>query len=341
MRNEGSRDFAISSWQGVRFVFHVTVEPERDTFSPLNGLRGVAAIVVVIYHSRAMTGRSLAPHGYLAVDLFFVLSGFVIAHAYDRRLAAGLGAFRFFWLRVKRFYPLYLVGLLLGAAAVAMDMLRPPASITPTEFAGTLLAGLLFLPLPWSPLYPFNVPAWSLLCELLINLAYGLLWKWPAALALLAAASWLLLFLPSIQNADFVSGILRAGFSFPVGVFIYRYCPRSAKVPPGLVIAGLAAVLLSPVPDKLATTLIFPLGIGLLAVRETSPGFEQLGRLSFPLYAIHYPIIQLGFAVSDRVPIDPMLQGWFWVAIAVGAAWLLSLSPRLVGGRDVASRFTT
>ena len=164
--------------------------------------------------------------------------------------------------------------------------------------------------------------------------------KRPVALALLATASWLLLWLPQIEQADLLTGMLRAGFSFPVGAIIYRYSPGAPRVAPWLVIAALAAVLFSPVPDKVAIALVFPLGIALLARREAGLGFESLGRLSFPLYATHYPIIQAGYALSRRVPIDPLLQGWAWVAIAVGAAWILSRSPKLVGGWDASPRST-
>lgn len=303
------------------------MEPQRDVYEPLNGLRGVAAIAVVLFHASEIMQTQIAPRGYLAVDLFFVLSGFVIAHAYDRKFAAGLGPFRFFWLRVKRFYPLYLAGMLLGTVVMAIDVFRPPSPMTPVQFAGTFVAGLLFLPVPWRDLYPLNVPAWSLLCELLINLVYGLLWKRTAALALLAACSWALLWLPQIQDANLLTGMLRAGFSFPVGVFIYRFRPRVPKLPGWPTIALLAAVLLSSFPDMLAITVIFPLGIALLARCDNGFGFERLGRLSFPLYATHWPIIQFGFGLSRQLPIDPTIQGFAWVGVAIGVAWLLDVLP--------------
>ena len=60
----------------------------RPHFLTLDAMRGVAAITVVLFHGARLAGVQTMPHGYLAVDMFFALSGFVISRAYDRRLAA-------------------------------------------------------------------------------------------------------------------------------------------------------------------------------------------------------------------------------------------------------------
>src|SRR4051812_33009270 len=96
----------------------------KDHFIALDGLRGVAALVVIVMHR----GRWWYPqggflgHGYLAVDFFFLLSGFVIAFAYDSRLSAGMSAWRFMGLRLIRLYPLILLGMLLGALWPAIQL---------------------------------------------------------------------------------------------------------------------------------------------------------------------------------------------------------------------------
>jgi peptidoglycan/LPS O-acetylase OafA/YrhL len=96
---------------------NVTSVPTRVTFSTLNGLRGVAAILVVTLHDQGLMAPIHARSGYLAVDLFFVLSGFVLAHAYEGRFRAGLGPAGFAAIRYLRFYPLYLVGLCSASSA--------------------------------------------------------------------------------------------------------------------------------------------------------------------------------------------------------------------------------
>jgi peptidoglycan/LPS O-acetylase OafA/YrhL len=141
-------------------------------------------------------------------------------------------------------------------------------------------------------------------------------------LATIAAAAWACLFFRTIGQADLITGLLRALFSFPVGVFLYRFRPRVPSLSAWLVISLLAAVMLTPFPDMLAITLVFPVGIALLARCDNAPGFEQLGRLSFPLYAVHWPIIQSGLGLSHRLPVNPIVQGCVWIIFSVAAAWL-------------------
>jgi len=79
-------------------------------YEALDGLRGVAAVAVMLYHIGGWTGRPwLAAHGYLAVDFFFCLSGFVLAHAYGRREIGWLGYMR---ARLIRLWPLIAITML-------------------------------------------------------------------------------------------------------------------------------------------------------------------------------------------------------------------------------------
>ena len=102
-------------------------QPNTDSrYATLDGLRGAAAMVVVFVHFHALYHLPEIEHGYLAVDLFFAMSGFVIANAYDRKLSSGeLNWQKYFVLRLFRLYPLYFAGLALGVAALAY---RLPAS---------------------------------------------------------------------------------------------------------------------------------------------------------------------------------------------------------------------
>src|ERR1700761_1914630 len=82
-------------------------------FETLDGLRGIAALAVVLYHL-PLPLHALAPRGYLAVDLFFLMSGFVVAAAYEERLLSGLSTAAFALVRLKRLWPLYGLGVVLG-----------------------------------------------------------------------------------------------------------------------------------------------------------------------------------------------------------------------------------
>ena len=133
----------------------------RTIFHTLNGMRGVSALAVVLFHAEALAGTQMAPGGYLAVDLFFVLSGLVIAHAYEGWLLQTLTPIAFMRHRLIRFYPLYLLGLVLGVGLMTLEILvSPPAVLTPGQVTGATVAGLAFLPAPFgTSLYPLNVPA--------------------------------------------------------------------------------------------------------------------------------------------------------------------------------------
>ena len=82
----------------------------RRVFGTLDGLRGIAALAVVTRHVPDHTFRELLPGSALAVDLFFVLSGFVLAHSYTERLRDEMGAMEFMRIRIIRLYPLYILG---------------------------------------------------------------------------------------------------------------------------------------------------------------------------------------------------------------------------------------
>jgi peptidoglycan/LPS O-acetylase OafA/YrhL len=83
---------------------------EKLKYEVLDGMRGVAAIAVVMFHAASFFGALRPPSAYLAVDFFFALSGFVLGYAYDRRLAGGMSAVNFMLRRLIRLYPLYIAG---------------------------------------------------------------------------------------------------------------------------------------------------------------------------------------------------------------------------------------
>lgn len=161
----------------------------KNHFEILDGLRGIAAITVVIFHlfetfSEANHLKQIVNHGYLAVDFFFVLSGFVIGYAYDDRW----GTMRpgdFFKRRLIRLHPMIVMGMLIGAVAFyfsASPELFPQISSTPVwKLILTMLVGFTLLSLPssldirgWGEMYPLNGPAWSLFYEYVANILYAL-----------------------------------------------------------------------------------------------------------------------------------------------------------------------
>src|ERR1700748_2589335 len=99
-------------------------ESGRRMFYTIDGLRGLAALLVVMRHTIPLHGGTLnSPSSYLAVELFFQFSGFVIAHAYDKRFAEGLGFWEFAKIRFIRLYPLYFIAFAIAVLTVPMARL--------------------------------------------------------------------------------------------------------------------------------------------------------------------------------------------------------------------------
>ncbi len=156
----------------------MTVET-RHKFRTLDGIRGVAALLVVMRHADPYFKGLPRTESYLAVDLFFVLSGFVLAYSYQARLDAGMTAIRFMRLRLIRLYPLYALGLAIAVAAVVFEAfcgVAPPAWI---EVATLLAAFMLPSPVYGAPagIFPLNGPSWSLFFELAANAVMGAGWR--------------------------------------------------------------------------------------------------------------------------------------------------------------------
>ena len=133
-----------------------------------DGLRGLAALAVMLFHCSERMGLGQAvPNGYLAVDFFFALSGFVIAEAYIDRLKGGMSVFRFMLLRFVRIYPVYIIGLLGGCIFFVGAASFHIQGIGFADVGLAFLFGITFLPIPvelglFPPILPLDGPAWSL-----------------------------------------------------------------------------------------------------------------------------------------------------------------------------------
>ncbi|MGE4587301.1 MAG: acyltransferase family protein [Mangrovibacterium sp.] len=161
----------------------------KNHYQILDGLRGVAAVMVLLFHlCEAFTfGNRYAQiinHGYLAVDFFFLLSGFVIGYAYDDRWGKmTLGSF--FKRRLIRLHPMIIMGMIIGAIAFyfsASPTLFPGISSVPVWKLLLITAiGCTLIPVPvqfdirgWDEMHPVDAPAWSLLFEYVANVMYAL-----------------------------------------------------------------------------------------------------------------------------------------------------------------------
>ena len=291
---------------------------------PLTAVRGIAAWYVVLYHVRVAASDTLGPEivaflakGYLAVDFFFMLSGFVIWLNYADRVRAGgmAEAPAFLWRRLARIYPLHLITMIGAILFVSVHIaLGRPA---PDHYPLAELPLHLLLVQSWgfTDALTWNDPAWSISCELAAYLAFPLLalaidWKrWPS-LALIAAACALAAGLHLVMRAggsvtlgEQISrfGLVRCLVEFAIGTILCEFWCRWRERPamPMLAAWAVAAAAIGLFLLGGPETLTIPIGFaGLLlalalgAERPRHPLAGRLvhyvGEISYATYLVHF-----------------------------------------------------
>jgi peptidoglycan/LPS O-acetylase OafA/YrhL len=320
------------------------LRPDLKHYTALDGMRGLAALLVVIFHADPFFGQ-LVPGGYLAVDMFFVLSGFVIEHAYGQKLRSRLGLWMFTKLRLIRFYPLYLVGLAAGIALeLAQIQLGAKNAISYEMLVAQVALALIFVPAFFEiDAFPLNVPAWSLFIELLVNIAYGVTGgrlkdRTLYVIAIVSAfVLGMYLYLnnnemPGPHVHDLPMAFVRSVFSFTIGVIVYRH-RKSFDVSPLWVLLLILVLLLSPVPDAYrffydltCIVFVFPMLVWIASGAEAyfmRQWMVVLGGVSYGIYAVHYPIIWIVRGVADKLNLSMSLAGIVMLLALVLACYLL------------------
>lgn len=284
----------------------------------LDGLRGLAAISVVALHVLIYFKIEFKVfYTHLAVDFFFLLSGFVIAHAYDKKLTQGMDVYEFMKVRLIRLYPLIIIGVLLGTAIFIVNAIVFK-DVTASEITIAFASALLLIPTTamahlrsWS--YPLNGPLWSLSFEIIINFLYVLAFPYLTKTRLYAIAiiGAVLLAVAAYSNNglnagfslnDFHLGFVRVLYPFTVGVIIKRYIIDKVDTGlMGLISAPILLIILF-LPGKeywsielVSVIVIFPVILILAAKLPEMPILDKvwkpLGTLSYPLYVTHFPFV--------------------------------------------------
>ena len=327
------------------------------SFRTLHGIRGVAALCIVILHSPRLFGPApvfLA----LAVDLFFALSGFVLAHAYEDRLRRGMTPLAFLRQRWARLYPLYAVGFLLGVvhAVLCITYNSPTEHWSWRELYIALPFAAFMLPVPAvQGLFPLNGPMWSIFFELLANLLWVAFWRPLQSVRILFGTVLVCggLYVCALMYVEapalgltwttFPGGLARVCYSFGAGLLVHRLRPRlrTPRVPP-LMLMGVLPVmaLLSPGPivQLLSVLLVFPLVVLLGAGSEpraaTQGIYAALGKASYCVYVLHRPLAALLYAAALQ------FAGWRLEAIAPWGG-LLFLAGLVAAGLVLTDVFET
>jgi peptidoglycan/LPS O-acetylase OafA/YrhL len=336
-----------------------TAAPAREDLAALTGIRGVAAWFVVLYHVRLGAAWALPEpavailgKGYLAVDLFFMLSGFVLWLNYaDRLRAGGIGETTVFLARrIARIWPLH-VFMLAGAVAFVLATAaagRPPSDHYPWGELPLHLALMqnwgLTNSLTW------NDPAWSISCEFAAYLLLPLLaaaadWRRFGTAALCALLLLLAFTLcmtmwaggQTSLGADIPRfGLPRALIEFTMGTIVcalwerVRGLPRSAVMALGALAAFLIAWALGA-PETLAVPLAFAALLLAVALTAESPRnplgwrpIRYLGEISYSTYLGHFLFFiafKLAF-VSDGAHVPLPLIGLFLALMLAASAAL-------------------
>lgn len=320
---------------------------QKPHYELLDGLRGVAALLVIWYHffeGFATSGVDQKfNHGYLAVDFFFVLSGFVIGYAYDDRWKKGLTQTGFIVRRIIRLQPMVVLAVCLGLIAFIIqgcehwDHTKAPVWAIVMSF----VFGIFMLPaIPGTApdvrgngeMFPLVGPAWSLFFEYLGSIFYAL-WLHrltTRALRIVVAVSGLGLCAVALTDMSgcysigvgwslaewgFFGGLMRLGFSFGIGLLMTRNF-KPIKIRGAVWICTGAITLLMCMPyvstngepsilnalyDIVCTIILFPAIVYLGASGHTTDTKSKntcafLGRISYPIYIIHYPAMYLFYA---------------------------------------------
>ncbi|MFC0320891.1 MULTISPECIES: acyltransferase family protein [Olivibacter] len=304
----------------------------KQHFEILDGLRGIAAIAVLIFHFMEIATPdyhdNFIAHSYLAVDFFFCLSGFVIAYAYDNKMDS-IGFISFLKLRLIRLHPLVIIGSIIGLLGFLYDPFSDLyKEFSPIQIALMFASSSLLIPYPAVPeryfnLFHLNPPTWSLFWEYIANISYALfLYKFRnkilwcltgiAALALCYEA-YRSNYLGVGWGADNIrGGGIRISYSFLVGMLVYR-SNWVIKNRLGFILLGslLAITFFIPFSEKINWVLdpfivifYFPflivLGVGVNVPSSSNNICKFLGDISYPLYMIHYPFIWIFMSYVEQ-----------------------------------------
>ncbi|MDR1739082.1 MAG: acyltransferase [Candidatus Symbiothrix sp.] len=332
----------------------------KPHYEILDGLRGVAAIAVLGYHvleaysiPACSDGSCYFPilnHAYLAVDFFFVLSGFVIGYAYDDRWAT-MSVGKFLKRRIIRLHPMVVFGTVLGAALFyfgASEMF-PLIKDTPLwQMLVVAVLGMLMIPMPpsadirgWQEMYTLDAPTWSLAYEYIANILYALIIRRFGKVMLsifvaLAACATIYLALTrgdiqggwELSERHLYAGFTRVLYPFFAGLLLYRL-GKTIHIRNAFVISVLLLIVVLIVPrvgdaqsvwkngiyESAVILLIFPLIVaigagGTVKSERLSRLCKFLGDISYPMYLVNYPICYVHTAWISNTKHTLAETGW-------------------------------
>jgi peptidoglycan/LPS O-acetylase OafA/YrhL len=318
----------------------------------LDAIRGICAIAVLCMHSRFLTRVAILPSAYLMVDVFFAMSGYVMAMIYGERLRAGGFFLAFAERRWTRLLPMWGIGLTFGVATILLLHHHGMAAL---QSLASLALGLVFLPTPFSNyLFPANAPGWSLFYEAVANILFGLCARWLTGRTLVGVvAVFGLMLLAAILHfgsadggntwSSAYIGIVRVGFSFSLGLLFHEQRARLQTIRIGPFLFWIVMAMIVPaalVNVEGAMRPWFDAGfiligvpaillVGLRGAVGLSGLARFLGEVSYPLYAVHFAVMIGVFSLYGALhhwhaDAASMPAATAIMVALIGLAWLLA-----------------
>lgn len=301
----------------------------------LDVLRGIAAIFVMQFHFLETTmgydRNSFFNHSYLAVDFFFMLSGFVIAYSYDGRWK-NMNAWTFMKRRIIRLQPMIIFGMVVGALlffASESFIFPKVAETSVATLLKVMLMSFFLIPLTpandlrgWGDMFPLNPASWSLMFEYMAYVLYAVILRRLSTKIICVLTVLFAIFLVymavyhgtlergfSFNDHGFITGMARLLFPFTMGALMLRLLKpkriKGAFVACVVLLVGVMSVprlgtaenlLNNSIYDSVAVILVFPLIIYLGASSVVKSKLWNkvsvfLGDISYPLYMVHHPFV--------------------------------------------------
>jgi peptidoglycan/LPS O-acetylase OafA/YrhL len=356
---------------GIRDSGGQTQSPNRRThhFQTVDAMRGIGALIVLSFHY-FWGATQLFTNATYGVDFFFCLSGVILIHSYEHRINSGMSFRAYAKSRLIRLYPCFALGIILSfLLMMGYFLYQPVPGFRTIDYQLSAVLGLFAIPYPnhgvfpfvgdrmvTGPIFPGNIPAWSLFFEFLTSGALYIVVKTRVRLMYLivpAFFAWLLMF-AYFRNenigwgtTNFIGGFPRAALMFFLGSLMYRWLrenPRRLSVPPWTLLVFFAVPLIVPLLFQNPLLRLAQVGLlflyaptaVLLGITVDEGGkryrsFIYLGRISYCLYATHWPVYHLlalalsGWPAAHWLLDAPIVFGFTAGLIAIAVAHLLTV----------------
>ena len=322
-------------------------------FHVLDGMRGIAALVVMDYHYGLLNHILAVPNAFVAVDVFFILSGFVICHSYGGKIASGMPASDYMVRRIARLFPTMALGIAIDLPFFYWQTAHGLTTYSTTNIFESGLSNLFFLPaftgkevyypgLWVDTLFPIDPPLWSIFFEMVASIGFLALVKLrERQLVKLIGLAFALILVSSLVAGlrehhlqldpdagwslqNFLRGFPRVFYGFACGMLLYKLQSQTATHPrlkfvqsirplgPLWLYACLTAVLIFPFKMSGIFYLITIVGFAPFLIMQGGKTechglvrscSEWLGWLSYPIYCLHLPILDVIQLLNQRYEI--------------------------------------